>query len=322
METRVNYPVVGVFVIVLITLLVAGVLWLSAGGLWRVAHDYYLVYTTESVSGLNVNAPVKYRGVDVGFVREIGLRPGDPQEVRLLLAIERGTPVMEDTIAILSVQGLTGIAFLDLTGGAPGSPFLQAGPGEEYPVIESGPSLLARLDEAASQMFTNIERVSDALAGMLDEDNREALTKTLASIRAFTGRLEGVLDDDGAARLGESLQALHEVSTALARNADAIERMVRNMAQASDQMPDAVAKLEEMSEGMHEAGVEFRATMREMRTEVEHVSQQLTPQAAAVLNELRQASSALERLADDLERDPALLLHGRRGRDRGPGERR
>lgn len=313
MEARVNYAAVGAFVIVLAALLVAGILWLSAG-YGRTDYQFYVAYVTESVSGLNVNAPVKYRGVDVGEVREIGLRPGNPEQVRLLMAIESLTPVKEDTVAILSVQGLTGIAFIDLTGGSTGSPLLTARRGEEYPVIPTGPSLLARLDTAASQMFTNIERVSDALTALIDKDSQRAFRESLESIRAFTGRLEQVLDEENTARLDESLQALHEVSTALAGNTDSIEEMIANLHEASAGLPGAVDNLDR-------AGTSFAATMEATEAEITYLSQQITPQAASILNELRRASASLERFAEDVESDPALLLHGRRDRSRGPGEK-
>ena len=101
---------------------------------------------TDSVAGLNLNAPVKYRGVDVGLVRRIVLNPANVEEVQLTLAIQHGTPVKEDTIAVLQTQGLTGIAYVELTAGRKDSPLLQARAGEEFPVIRAGPSLLTRLD--------------------------------------------------------------------------------------------------------------------------------------------------------------------------------
>ena len=313
MEARVNYAAVGAFVIVLTAALIGGILWLSAG-MHRADYQYYVAYVTESVSGLNVNAPVKYRGVDVGVVREIGLRPGNPEQVRLLMAIERFTPVKEDTVAILSVQGLTGIAFIDLTGGSQRSPLLEARRGEAYPVIPTGPSLLARLDTAASQMFTNIERVSDSLSALVDEQNQQAFRETLQSIRAFTARLEQVLNEQNAQQLEESLDALHRVSMALAGNAGSIEEMIQNLHAASEGLPGAV-------DNFTDAGAKFTETMDATQAEIRYLSQQITPQAAAVLTDLRRASASLERFADNLENDPALLLHGPRERARGPGER-
>ncbi|MDE2089916.1 MAG: MCE family protein, partial [Gammaproteobacteria bacterium] len=114
METKVNYAVVGLFVLVLGAALIGIVLWLSAGNFNRQAYVTYYAYMQESVSGLNVNAPVKYHGVDVGRVRRIMLDPHDPARVRLVLDVVRGTPVKTDTVAMLAAQGLTGIAYVEL----------------------------------------------------------------------------------------------------------------------------------------------------------------------------------------------------------------
>jgi phospholipid/cholesterol/gamma-HCH transport system substrate-binding protein len=69
METKVNYAIVGAFVLVLGAALIAGILWLASGGGFEKKYDFYLALVGESVAGLNLNAPVKYRGVDVGKVR-------------------------------------------------------------------------------------------------------------------------------------------------------------------------------------------------------------------------------------------------------------
>lgn len=78
METKVNYAVVGLFVLVLGTALVAAVLWLASGGMMQKKYDLYQAVEDESVAGLNLNAPVKYNGVDVGKVKTISLEPGNP----------------------------------------------------------------------------------------------------------------------------------------------------------------------------------------------------------------------------------------------------
>jgi phospholipid/cholesterol/gamma-HCH transport system substrate-binding protein len=98
MESKVNFTVVGIFVLVLGAGLIVGVLWLSSGGAYRKTYDTYLLNMGESVSGLNLDAPVKYRGVEVGRVRRMAIAPDDVQLVQLTLDIERGTPVRQDTV--------------------------------------------------------------------------------------------------------------------------------------------------------------------------------------------------------------------------------
>ena len=109
METKVSFVAVGAFVLGLGAVLVIGVLWLASGGAWQKDYGTFLAVANESVAGLNLNAPVKYNGVDVGKVQGIDLDRANPERVILRFAIEDGTPIKEDTIAMLKTQGLTGI---------------------------------------------------------------------------------------------------------------------------------------------------------------------------------------------------------------------
>ena len=177
MEEKVNFAVVGVFVLVLGAALIGGVLWLSSGKSYRKSYDIYQTYMSESVAGLNLNAPVRYRGVEVGRVKNIALAPGNVEQVEVTLAIESGTPIKVDTVAILSTQGVTGIAFVDLTGGSRNSPDLQVHTTAPYPVIRSGPSLMVRLDTSlidAAQTLKNAVRLSDELPRLAHRLQRSA----------------------------------------------------------------------------------------------------------------------------------------------------
>ena len=125
MEKKINYAMVGLFVIVLGATWLAISLWLALGD-FSTQYTTYRVYMNESVSGLYLDAPVKYRGVEIGKVNNIKLNPGEPGQVQLTLDIESSVPIKADTIAVLTVQGMTGIAFVDLTGGSLDSPQLEA----------------------------------------------------------------------------------------------------------------------------------------------------------------------------------------------------
>ena len=95
MDDKAHYTLVGAFVLGLGAALVAGVLWLAAGWGGQAPMDSYQAVIRESVSGLNVDAPVKYLGVDVGKVSAIGIDPANPQQVRLRFLIARGTPIRQ-----------------------------------------------------------------------------------------------------------------------------------------------------------------------------------------------------------------------------------
>ena len=174
METKVNYAIVGAFVLVLGAALIAGALWLASGGTLQKKYDLYLAILDESVAGLNLNAPVKYNGVDVGKVRDIRLDPANPERVRLVFAIERGTPIKIDTVAVLKTQGLTGIAYVELSGGArDAAPLLAISP-EEYPVILTKPSLSARLENVLTSVLAKLDSTSGNINAILSDENQAA----------------------------------------------------------------------------------------------------------------------------------------------------
>ena len=137
MEDKVNYTAVGAFVLVLGAALIAAVLWLSAGIAGKKHYGTYQSIIRESVSGLSLDAPVKYLGVNVGKVSEIAIDPSNSSQVRLRFRIETGTPIKEDTEAVLKTQGLTGIAFVELTGGTASAKALAAATDDDIPRSES-----------------------------------------------------------------------------------------------------------------------------------------------------------------------------------------
>jgi phospholipid/cholesterol/gamma-HCH transport system substrate-binding protein len=105
MEPKVSYVVVGAFVAVFGAMLIVIVLWLVRGGPQKTYRSYY-AYFGESVSGLTENSVVRYKGINVGRVRNMRLDPENPERVRLVLDIAEGTPIKEDTIASLAPRAL------------------------------------------------------------------------------------------------------------------------------------------------------------------------------------------------------------------------
>ena len=308
METKVNFAVVGAFVLVLGAGLIAGVLWFSSGGTYRKAYDTYLIHMSESVSGLNLDAPVKYRGVEVGRVRKMALSPENGQQVRLSLDIERGTPIKQDTVAVLRVQGLTGIAYVELSGGGPGKPALEAQPGEDYPVIRSGPSLMVRLDSAISALLTNVNRTSESMSALLDEENRSVFKQTLAELRVLAHAMaaRSAAIDSGLLNAARTLDNTARLTGDLPR---LVER-VQTSAEGFDRMTLAIAR----------AGGDANATLAGTRADLREAAAEVIPEVRLLVTELREATASLRRLSQELEQNPSVLLFGKPPAKPGPGE--
>jgi len=204
MESRVNYGLVGLFVLLLGMAAIFIPLWLSSG-LNRAHYAEYIVYMNEAVDGLSPNAPVKYNGVDVGQVKTIRLNLKNTQQVELELNIKEGTPITTNTTATLRSQGVTGVAYVGLNGGKlEGAQPLTALPGNDYPIIPSTPSTMVRIDMAVTQLLGNMNTLSKQLSTTLSPENQLLLQQTLRNFNQL-----------GNQRLPETLTQLQSVLTNL-----------------------------------------------------------------------------------------------------------
>jgi phospholipid/cholesterol/gamma-HCH transport system substrate-binding protein len=326
-QSKVNYALVGLFVILLGAALLGAAFWLTLGGETQ-TYDRYRVYFQESVAGLNLKATVRYRGVQVGQVKSIGLDRNNPDQVDVVLDIERGTPIRRDTIATLSTRALTGVAAVELSGGGQ-SPLLEKEAGQELPVIQAGPSLVARLDDAFNNILTNVNNLSQRLEQLLGDDNQTAITRTLQHLDAITGTV--------ADRADSIRQTLTNVETFT----DTLAGRTERLGQALDQLAAGLEKSGDLSAQVQATLSDFRASAQAVRRTADtfnrtsqdlsglaqdgqHALRRLGQTTVPELNELlAQAGemvTALQRLAELLEQNPRALLLGKPSGRPGPGE--
>lgn len=299
---------VGAFVLVLGAGLMGVVLWLASGGALQKRYDLYLAIETEPVAGLNLNAPVKYNGVDVGKVRTIQLDPANPEHVRLVFAIERGTPINQDTLAVLKTQGLTGIAYVELEGGGRESAPLRASAPGQYPEIRTKPSLSARLENVLTSVLAKLDQTSNNINAMLSDDNRVAFTHALSDIAAVSHTLAArktTLD----AGIASAAQTFDNGARVTAQLGPVIEQISRS-AQAVERMGNEAAL----------ASTSAGKTVDSVGADVKRLTAETVPELQRLLGELSVLSNSLRRLSDQTERNPAGLLLGHSPVPEGPGE--
>ena len=144
------------------------------------------MYLHESASGLTKDAPVKYNGVQVGFVKKIKLNKNDPRQVEIILNIEEGTPITTSTSATLISQGITGVTYVGLSAGSADFTPLQKMPGEPYPVIPAKPSLFNQLDVLLKEVSVSVNKVSIQAQHIFNEENARHIKHILANIEQVT----------------------------------------------------------------------------------------------------------------------------------------
>ena len=316
MEDKVNYSLVGAFVLLLGAALVAGVLWLAAGLGGQQEMEPYQAFIKESVAGLDLDAPVKYLGVDVGKVSQIAIDPQNPQQVRLRFLIRRGTPIRQDSVAVLKTQGLTGIAYVELSGGSAEAPPLLATTEGDPPTIPFKPSLSARLENVLTNVLANLDRVSNNLNAVFDADNRAALKSTLADTAALVQAL--------AAQRGSISAAL----TDAARMTKSAAQAGEHLAPTLDRIAASALAVERMAEAAGVAGMRAGQAAQAATkaadaaaSGVQQLGTETLPDLARLMSALNDLSISVHRLSEQTAGSPNSLLLGSPVPRPGPGEK-
>ena len=314
MRARPNFVFVGAFVVGLAVVATAVGLWLVSGGVTFERHDRYIARFEESVSGLSRGAPVKYRGVPVGTVRDMALDTSDPERVRLVLEVKRGTRITEDTVAVLVFQGLTGIASVDLAGGGHGSAPLAATRGEPYPVIRTAPSTMSRLALGATQLLADLGETARSANALLGDDTRLALRGTVADLQQVVHAFAGKSSDVEAA-IGNASESLSHTAEASARLPGLVKRIGRG-ADAVERVAEDVGRV---SAATRAAVDEASGAAKDASRVVERLNGESLVELQRLLAEMTEAATALGRVSRELERNRGALL-GAQQPPRGPGE--
>lgn len=144
---------------------------------------------TESVSGLSMDSPVEFNGVNVGTVKSVEINKQNPHLIELLIDVKSSTPVTQATIATLNSRGVTGITYVALKDNGTDLRPLVIARGQRYPVIRSGPSLFMRLDIALKQLSKDFSKMTVTVQTLLDPQNQRAIKQTLQNIQKVTGVL-------------------------------------------------------------------------------------------------------------------------------------
>jgi phospholipid/cholesterol/gamma-HCH transport system substrate-binding protein len=292
MEREARYAAVGAFVLLVLAMAVLFVYWYAEGHERR---DYtrYEVYFDGTVSGLARGAPVRYLGVDVGRVVRMSIDPRNSSRVEVIVDIDSSAPVSANTLAELSLQGVTGLLYIDLIVSPAGRKLEEAVPSLEYPVIRSArsnfdvflaslPGLVSTVGEVSerfSRIFSdqNIGAIGGAL-GNINEASAQ-LPATLREIKALTSDLRGAsaeitaaaasvrsITERGGPELLAALQHVRVVADNLASTSAKLDALVQDNRQdvrvfARDGLPE----LERLLRDGRAAALEFRDLSRSLR---------------------------------------------------------
>jgi len=310
MYSRINYTVVGLFVLIFSAALLGFGFWLAKYG-FEQKYDHYYLYFNESVDGLTLDSSVKLKGVDVGKVRTIEVLPDDVEHIRVLVRIREGTPITEGMYGVLKLQGITGLSYVQIEGGHKGAKLLRSSE-DHIPVIPTHHSLSYRLTSKAPQLLNKLEKAVDSLDRVLSEHNRKQLTQILDNTAVATKRAVDVED--------QIIALAAEFNSTLARfdqRAETIEKEIAAITRALEK------ELPPVMENIRIAGEDISKVARQIDIRLKRGEYDLRKIVRPIKVDLSELSYRYQELAEDLKslsRNPSSLLFGSAQPSKGPGE--
>ncbi|HMM66026.1 MAG TPA: MlaD family protein [Dokdonella sp.] len=306
METRAHHILIGSFAILAFLLGLGFVLWLSKTSADR-EFGYYEVIFTEAVTGLSKGGLVQYNGIKVGEVSQLKLDPVDPRKVIARVRIDGGTPIKVDTEAKLGLLGVTGTAFIQLTGGSPSSKLLLPTDDKPVPVIIATESALSKLLSSGDDIVTSVNQSLLRVGQLLSEKNIEHVSATLENIDKLASSVADQRGDlakalaqlaDASGELKSTLSTLHQMAST---TNELINNDVRKVMASTDKAINAIERV---------AGSTGQL-LDQNQAAIASFSDQGLRQVGPTLSELRETLRSFKQLSDQLGSSNTLLL----GRD-------
>ncbi len=314
MESRAHAIVAGLFTVLLGIGVILAALWFSREDYDRVT---YMLESKYSVSGLNPQAAVRLRGVQIGKVQNIEFDYEDPSLILITILVKGGSRITRGTSAQLGAQGITGTSYVMLEDDGKQPEFLPPSTDKENR-IKVKRALFDEIANSGQDILFQVNRVGKQLETLLSEPNQEKLIGAIGAMRSMSERIDVLAKalEPGAknlpalagdarktmasadAALRDLAPALQEAKTALA----SIDKLAREYAQRAD-------ALERVAKSAEQVG-----------SATQNAAGDLTPRANALLDELARNSRNLDRLLSELNERPAGLVFGRPPARPGPGE--
>ncbi|MDP1525241.1 MAG: MlaD family protein [Rhodocyclaceae bacterium] len=302
MENKSHALMAGLFTLIFVLAAVSAIWWFT--GSRELTHTYWLE-TRGNLTGLNLEAQVRYRGIRAGKVLSIQPDPVNPAVLLVEISLGRKYRLTDKTTAKLNQQGITGLAYVMLEDGeAAGKPLdPEASP---PPRIAIQPGLMDNLAQQAEMIAKQVQELTTRLNRLLDERNVKNVSKALENLAAASeempqmmAAMRSVLSPDNLKRLNALLVHLEKTAGEAAPLTTEARVLVKSMS-------GLASRFEHLTDNAGTLG--------------ERLNSETLPRAEALMADVGAATRRLDRLLDTLNATPQAILFGAPHPRPGPGE--
>jgi len=303
MYSRVNYTIVGIFVLLFGAGVIGFTFWLAKYGI-QSEYALYKLQMTESVSGLSKDSTVRFRGVDVGHVSEIRIDPNNIEQIEVILKIRANVPIKEDMRAHTEMLGITGLLAIEIDGGSNSSKPLISKEGE-IPVIQTTPSWFSKTSKGLGNMAENLSDLLQKAEKLLSNKNIKKLGNILENTDKMTAKAVGTLDEFNA-----TVQVYREAVVKLNKD---VHKAGNDFTKITDNTVPVLKALQKATENFNRFTLEAEKSLNRGDYNIKETFQPM-------LIDISILTEQLTDLTRELQQNPSSMLFKSRKHRRGPGE--
>jgi phospholipid/cholesterol/gamma-HCH transport system substrate-binding protein len=310
MYSKVNYTIVGIFVVIFSVGMVWFAFWLAKYGLQE---DYklYKIEMKDSIAGLSKDSSVKLHGVDIGRVSQISIDPNNIEIINILLAIKEEIPIKEDMVASTQMLGVTGLLSIEIHGGSNSAKTLVAT--ETYiPVIKSKPSLLSEITGSLGGLSEKINTLLTRTKALLSNENIDNISKILNNVEKMSAKGEDV-------EL-KAVESMKEIDITLKEFRVSIANMNKKFTQIQEDFSEIKGVTVPTVDKIMQTSKNFNRVTLKFEKSLDRGDYNLKKMIEPMLVDIQILSKQLNDMTRELGNNPSDLLFKSRESRRGPGE--
>jgi phospholipid/cholesterol/gamma-HCH transport system substrate-binding protein len=301
METRARYVIVGAFVLLMAAGVVGFLVWAAKIGPDR-EYDFYTINFETAITGLSSSGSVRFNGIYVGSVYDIELDTEDPGRVRVDIRVYRGTPVTTHSIASLDSMGLTGGTFIQISElseievSVPRGPIQITGD-EDYPIIPSKVAGLSGIMLSAPELLAQGIELLARGNRVLSDENIQTIGNILADVETLTDGVAGKTED-----IQIAISSFRSTMERFDRIAGSVEEMT------DTELAQLMADFAQVAQNVKQLTESLDALVNENRTAITTFTSTALPELSQLATDARRLVSALSRIAEKLDENPADFI--------------
>jgi len=319
MNNKVNYTFVGVLVLIGLFFMFTFTYWMLKPSV-DAETKIYGVDFDESVLGLNLDAPVKYRGISVGKVVSIGINEKNSQQVRVLVSIAKGTPIKEDTVAKLTAQGITGLSYINLSLGSNSSAELLKSDDEKYPIIKTAPSFFTNFEQSFSSVSTRLSSTLGRTEQLLREENQAELSTLLKKSASIMEKMDRLLDEKTIAHMQNSAKNIDEFSQKLNKTMPMVDEFIVKSQAWEDKVSHSFESIMTSYLGIKASMNEVKRALSSGEFNIKEITADVVPTINTTFLQMQELMIKFESTLEEYEESPSDLLYKRQEIKKAPGE--